>query len=108
NSGTITKDELILNISNPEEVLRLAKALREGMESDVTKSIKSISDALKLLAEIGEELSKERKTLTVKYQGRDVVIMGFKAKPGIFDMNNIEIRDKVELIKLISNLLMAL
>ena len=108
NSSTITRDEIILNISNPKEVIRLAKALRKGMESDVTKSIKSISDALKLLAEVGEELSKERKTLTVKYQGRDVVIMGFKAKPGIFDMNNIEIRDKVELIKLISNLLMAL
>ena len=108
NSCTITRDEIILNISNPEEVIRLAKALREGMESDVTKSIKSISDALKLLAEVGEELSKERKTLTVKYRDRDVVVMGFKAKPGIFDMNNVEVRDKVELMKLISALLMAL
>jgi len=108
NSSTITRDEIILNISNPKEVIRLAKALRKGMESDVTKSIKSISDALKLLAEVGEELSKERKTLTVKYRGRDVVIMGFKAKPGIFDMNNVEVRDKLELMKLISALLMAL
>jgi len=108
NSGTITKDELILNISNPEEVLRLAKALREGMESDITKGMKSIPDALKLLAEVGEELSRERKTLTVKYLGRDVVIVGFNAKPGIFGMNNVEIRDKVELMKLLSALLAAL
>lgn len=108
NSCTITRDEIILNISNPKEIIRLAKTLREGMESDATKSIKSISDALKLLAEVGEELSKEKKTLTVRYRGRDVVVMGFKAKPGIFDMNNVEIRDKVELIKLISDLLMAL
>jgi len=108
NPCTITRDEIILNISNPEEIIRLAKTLREGMESDAMKSIKSISDALKLLAEVGEELSKERKTLTVRYRDRDVVVMGFKAKPGIFDMNNVEIRDKVELMKLISALLMAL
>ncbi len=107
-SCTITRDEIILNISNPEEVIRLAKALREDTKSDLTKSIKSISDALKLLAGIGEKLSREGKTLIVKYQGKDVVIMGFKAKPGIFDMNNVEVRDKVELMKLISDLLMAL
>jgi len=108
NSSTITRDEIILDVSNPKEIIRLAKVLREGTESDVRKSIKSISDALKLLAEAGEKLSREKKTLIVKYQGRDVVVMGFKAKPGIFDMNNVEIRDKVELMKLISDLLMAL
>jgi len=34
--------------------------------------------------------------------------MGFKANPGIFGMDNVEIRDKVELMKLLSALLTAL
>ena len=102
---TISRDEVIADISSPEEITKLAKALRKGMESGITKTIKSIPSVMKLIAEVGEELSEERKTLIIKYRGRDVVIMGFKANPGILGMNNIEIKDKLELMKLLSALL---
>ena len=102
---TISRDEVIADISIPEEIIKLAKALRKGMESDVTKIIKTIPDVMKLIGEVGEELSEERKTLIIKYRGRDVVIMGFKANPGILGMNNVEIKDKLELMKLLSALL---
>jgi len=102
---TISRDEVIADISSPEEMTRLAKALRGGMESDITKTIKSIPDVMRLIAEVGEELSEERKTLIIKYRGRDVVIIGFKANPGILGMNNVEIKDKLELMKLLSALL---
>ncbi|RLF79209.1 hypothetical protein DRN44_09275 [Thermococci archaeon] len=102
---TISRDEVIADISSPEEITKLAKALRKGMESGITKTIKSIPDVMRLIAEVGEELSEERKTLIIKYRGRDVVIMGFKANPGILGMNNVEIKDKLELMKLLSALL---
>ena len=102
---TIGRDEVIADISSLEEIIKLAKALRKGMESDVTKTIKTIPDVMKLIGEVGEELSEERKTLIIKYRGRDVVIMGFKANPGILGMNNVEIKDKLELMKLLSALL---
>jgi len=102
---TISRDEVIADISSPEEITKLAKALRKGMESGITKTIKSIPGVMKLIAEVGEELSEERKTLIIKYRGRNVVIMGFKANPGILGMNNVEIKDKLELMKLLSALL---
>jgi len=101
----IGRDEVIVDISSPEEITKFAKTLWEGMESDITKTVKSIPDVMKLIGEVGEKLSEERKTLTIKYQGRDVVIMGFKASPGILGMNNVEIKDKLELMKLLSALL---
>ena len=101
----IGRDEVIVDISSPEEITRFAKASWKGMESGPTKSVKSIPEVMRLVGEVGEKLSEERKTLTIKYQGRDVVIMGFKANPGILGMNNVEIRDKVELMKLLSALL---
>ena len=103
---TIGRDEATVDISSPKEITRLARALRKGVRSDITTTIKSISDAMKLMGEVGEELSKERKTLIIKYRGKDVAIMGFKANPGIFGMNNVEIKDKLELIKLLSELLL--
>ena len=102
---TISRDEVIADISSPEEITKLAKALKESMKSDITKTVKSIPDVMRLIAEVGEELSEERKTLIIKYRGRDVVIMGFKANPGILGMNNVEIKDKLELMKLLSALL---
>ena len=102
---TIGRDEVIADISSPEEITKFAKALRKGIESGITKSVKSIPDIMRLIGEVGEELSEERKTLIIKYRGRDVVIMGFKANPGILGMNNVEIKDKLELMKLLSALL---
>ena len=102
---TIGKDEVIVNISSPEEITRLTKALRKGIESDPTKTVKSIPDVMRLIGEVGEKLSEERKTLIIKYRGRDVVTMGFKANPSILGMNNVEIKDKLELMKLLSALL---
>ncbi|USS41206.1 hypothetical protein NF865_03110 [Thermococcus aggregans] len=102
---TISRDEVIADISSPEEITKLAKALKESMKSDITKTVKSIPDVMRLIAEVGEELSEERKTLIIKYRGRDVVIMGFKANPGILGMNNVEIKDKLGLMKLLSALL---
>ena len=102
---TIGRDEVIVDILSPEEITKFAKALRKGIESDITKSVKSIPDVMRLIREVGEELSEERKTLIIKYRGRDVVIMGFKANPGILGMNNVEIKDKLELMKLLSALL---
>ncbi len=103
---TIGKDEVIVDISSPKEITRLPEALRKGMKSNITKTIKSIPDVMKLMKEVGEELSEEKKTLIIKYRGRDVVIMGFKANPGILGMNNVEIKDKLELMKLLSELLL--
>ena len=102
---TIGRDEVIVDTLSPEEITKFAKALRKGIESDITKSVKSIPDVMRLIREVGEELSEERKTLIIKYRGRDVVIMGFKANPGILGMNNVEIKDKLELMKLLSALL---
>ena len=101
----IGRDEVIVDISSPEGITKLAKALKESMKSGITKTVKSIPDVMRLIAEVGEELSEERKTLIIKYRGRDVVIMGFKANPGILGMNNVEIKDKLELMKLLSALL---
>ncbi|NJE07504.1 hypothetical protein E3E31_03020 [Thermococcus sp. M39] len=103
---TISKDEIIVDISSPGEITKLARALKESMKSGITKTIKSIPDVMKLIAEVGEELYEAKKTLIIKYRGRDVAIMGFKANPGILGMNNVEIKDKVELMRLISALLM--
>jgi len=102
---TISRDEIIVDISSLGEITKLARALKESMKSGITKTIKSIPDVMKLIAEVGEELSEERKTLIIKYRGRDVAIMGFKANPGILGMNNVEIKDKVEVMKLLSALL---
>ncbi|RLF63512.1 MAG: hypothetical protein DRN30_06480 [Thermoplasmata archaeon] len=104
---TISKDDIIVDISNPEKITKLAKALKESMKSEATKTIKGISDVMKLIAEIGEELYEAKKTLIIKYNGRDVVIIGLKANPSILGINNVEIKDKVELMRLISALLMT-
>ena len=104
---TISKDDIIVDISNPEKITKLAKALKESMKSEATKTIKGISDVMKLIAEVGEELYEAKKTLIIKYNGRDVVIIGLKANPSILGINNVEIKDKVELMRLISALLMT-
>ncbi len=104
---TINKDEIIVDISSPEKITKLAKALKESMKSDLTKTIKGIPDVMKLIAEVGEELYEAKKTLIIKYHGRDVVIIGLKANPSIFGINNVEIKDKVELMRLISAFLMT-
>lgn len=104
---TINKDEIIVDISSPEKITKLAKALKESMKSDLTKTIKGIPDVMKLIADVGEELYEAKKTLIIKYHGRDVVIIGLKANPSIFGINNVEIKDKVELMRLISAFLMT-
>jgi|GEM_PF-1042683 len=104
---TISKDDIIVDISSPEKITELAKALKESMKNDVTKTIKGIPDVMKLIAEVGEELHEAKKTLIIKYHGRDVVIMGLKANPSILGINNVEIKDKVELMRLISAILMT-
>ncbi|MFA4645862.1 hypothetical protein P8X24_01075 [Pyrococcus kukulkanii] len=58
---TISRDDVIVDILNPEEITKLAKALLKGMESDIPKTIKSIPDIMRLIAEVGEELYEDKK-----------------------------------------------
>jgi len=101
-SFTITRDEIIMDIHDPEKMKKLMDAISPLMGSDDggLKEKKKMMDEMKLYA---EDLASQGKTAIIKYKGNEVMRMGAKAKSFLmntFGMKHIEIKYKLDTFRM--------
>ncbi|WP_456416867.1 hypothetical protein [Methanocaldococcus sp.] len=101
-SLTVDKDRIILNIFNVKTIKELMSAMQIDKKEKISiLNIKNISDLLSKVSKIADTLVKNKKTFVLKYNGEDVLIVGYEAKGGII-LKNIKIVNKLLLIKLLN------
>ncbi len=105
-SLTVDKDRIILDIFNVKTIKELMSAIQIDKKEKITLSnilsnIKNISDLMSKVSKIADTLVKNKKTFVLKYNGEDVLIVGYEAKGGII-LKNIKIANKLLLIKLLN------
>ncbi|NJE62566.1 hypothetical protein [Thermococcus sp. 21S7] len=93
-SFTLTRDEIIIDIHDPNKMKKLMDAFSPIMGSGkggMREKMKMMNE-MKLYA---EDLASQGKTAIIKYRGNDVMIMGAKANSilmNAFGMKHIEIK----------------
>jgi len=101
-SFTITRDEIIMDIHDPEKMKKLMDAISPLMgsgEGDL-KDKKKMMDEMKLYA---EDLASQGKTAIIMYQGNEIMRMGAKANSFLmntFGMKHIEIKYKLDTLRM--------
>ncbi|WP_456372130.1 hypothetical protein [Methanocaldococcus sp.] len=101
-SLTVDKDRIILNIFNVKTIKELMSAMQIDKKEKISiLNIKNISDLMSKVSKIADTLVKNKKTFVLKYNGEDVLIVGYEAKGGII-LKNIKIVNKLLLIKLLN------
>ncbi|CAB3288001.1 Exodeoxyribonuclease V beta chain [Methanocaldococcus lauensis] len=105
-SLTVDKNFIVLNIFNVKTIKELMSAMqidkKENISvSNILSNIKNISDLMSKVSKIADTLVKNKKTFVLKYNGEDVLIVGYEAKGGII-LKNIKIANKLLLIKLLN------
>jgi hypothetical protein len=105
----ITRDDVVIDIIDAGKLLEVASPLmkmREG-EGGITGKLEVLKQ-LTALEEVANRLDEEGKTVFLMYQGQEVMVMGFKANPTIFGLKNIEVRGKLQIVRLSLAFLRAL
>jgi len=100
-SMTVTRDEVVIDIHDPEKMKALMDALSPLMGSGGgMKEKKKMMDEMKLYA---EDLAAKGKTVIVKYRGNEIMRMGAKAGSFLmnaFGMKHIEIKYKLDTLRM--------
>ncbi|WP_456375546.1 hypothetical protein [Methanocaldococcus sp.] len=101
-SLTVDKNFIVLNIFNVKTIKELMSAMQIDKKEKISiLNIKNISDLMSKVSKIADTLVKNKKTFVLKYNGEDVLIVGYEAKGGII-LKNIKIVNKLLLIKLLN------
>ncbi|MCQ6253872.1 hypothetical protein [Methanocaldococcus sp.] len=105
-SLTVDKNFIVLDIFNVKTIKELMSAMqidkKENISvSNILSNIKNINDLMSKVSKIADTLVKNKKTFVLKYNGEDVLIVGYEAKGGII-LKNIKIVNKLLLIKLLN------
>ncbi|ASJ09080.1 hypothetical protein A3L11_07500 [Thermococcus siculi] len=104
----VTRDDVVVDIQDPERLLNVASPLMEiGKDSMKGSGRINVLEMLRTLESTSNKLAGEKKTVFLEYRGQDVVVMGYKAKPGIVGPKNIEIRGKLQMVRLVLAFLKA-
>ncbi len=101
-SFTVTREEIIIDIHDPEKMKKLMDAVSPllGSREGGMKEKKKMMDEMKLYA---EDLASKGKTAIIKYQGREVMRMGAKANSLLmksFGMKHIEIKYNLNTLRM--------
>ncbi|MEO2116818.1 MAG: hypothetical protein ABGW92_00205 [Methanocaldococcus sp.] len=101
----ISRDYVIADIKNIKTLKSIVEGIFPKSKDEKMKSFfEKIGDFKKLLldiSKISEILVKEKKTFILKYNGKDVLIVGYEVKGGLI-LKNIKIVDKLALIKMLN------
>jgi len=101
----ISRDYITINIENIKTLKEIMEAVSSKSANKKLKSfLEKIEDLKIFLSEaskIAEILVNNRKTFILKYKGKEVLIVGYDARGGIF-LKNIKITDKLALIKMLN------
>ncbi len=101
-SFTVTREEIIIDIHDPEKMKKLMDAVSPllGSREGGMKEKKKMMDEMKLYA---EDLASKGKTAIIKYQGREVMRMGAKANSLLmksFGMKHVEIKYNLNTLRM--------
>lgn len=103
-SLVINRDYVILDIENINLLKKMVEAIAPKKNEKIKSFFEKIDDLKNLLSEVSklaEILVKEKKTIILKYHGREILIVGYDARGGLI-LKNIKIVDKLDLIKMLS------
>ncbi|AEK72351.1 hypothetical protein GQS_02250 [Thermococcus sp. 4557] len=105
----ITRDDVVVDIIDAGKLLKVASPLMKMKrgEGGITGKLEVLKQ-LKGLEEVANRLDEGGKTVFLMYQGQEVIVMGFKANPAIFGLKNIEVRGKLQMVRLSLAFLRAL
>nr|WP_153232524.1 hypothetical protein [Methanocaldococcus vulcanius] len=107
---TIESHRLTVDVKDLSLLKEFFNIFQFSKESEKFKKFKSLFDKiddlkyfLNNLSKIADLFVKYKKTFILKYRGRDVLIIGYEVRGGLF-FKNIKIVNKIMLIKMINEL----
>ncbi|WP_297421244.1 hypothetical protein [Thermococcus sp.] len=101
-SFTLTREDVIMDIHDPEKMRKLMAVISPlmGSEEDDTEEKKKMINSMKLYA---EDLASQGKTVIIKYRGDEIMRMGAKANSLLMrtlGMRHIEIKYKLNTFRM--------